>query len=157
MSIEVERERIEAPRTGRPEGARRLLTLALVAGAMVLGACGGGESAEAGTSETAAATSIETPPAAEEPATVADIFPEGEGRQIVLNNCASCHAVACTAIGQRTEGRWGELREAHREHVPTLSEESLVAAFAYLSANFGADRPEPNVPARFLEGGCTPF
>ncbi len=134
------------------------LTLVLLASLLMLGACGGESAPEAATDgASSAAARVESEPATEEPATVADIFPEGNGRQTVLNNCASCHAVACTAIGQRTDGRWGDLREAHREHVPTLSEAELTAAFAYLQANFGADRPEPNVPARFLEGGCTPF
>jgi hypothetical protein len=29
--------------------------------------------------------------------------------------------------------------------------------FEYLAANFNAAKPEPKVPPRFLEGGCTPF
>lgn len=147
-------------RTAGGRGPERVtvLTLVLLAGVLVLGACGGESAPQAGTNDaSSSAAGVAAAPAAEEPATVADIFPEGNGRQTVLNNCASCHAVACTAIGQRSDGRWSDLREAHREHVPTLSEAELTAAFAYLQANFGANRPEPNVPARFLEGGCTPF
>jgi len=134
----------------------------LLMATMVLAACGG-DAADTDAGQTAAAPPMgDAPaavaePAAEEPATIADIFPEGPGKQLVLNNCASCHEVACAAIGQRPAGRWDELREAHREHVPSLSEEELTTTFAYLRDNFGADQPEPNVPARFLQRGCTPF
>ena len=96
-------------------------------------------------------------PAAAQPQTIAEIFPAGEGRDIVLNNCASCHAVACAAIGQRPVPRWEELREAHAEHVPSLSAEQRQTAFAYLAEHFSAEDPEPNVPPQFLERGCTPF
>ena len=64
------------------------------------------------------------------------------GKEVVLANCASCHAVACAAIGQRPVNRWQELAEAHSEHVPSLSDEQREAAFAYLAENFGADDPE---------------
>ena len=160
MSIEEGRGR-SAAGVERRRNVKGLLAVLLLAGAPVLGACGGDTPDTSLDETTSAVTSDVQPvpavPASEEPATIADIFPEGEGREVVLNNCASCHAVACTAIGQRSDGRWQDLREAHREHVPSLSEEDLSRAFAYLSANFGADNPEPNVPSRFLEGGCTPF
>lgn len=130
-------------------------------GCAVLAACGetGGEAVIADDAGDAEA-SVEAPPVAEmaaEPATIADVFPEGPGKEIVLANCASCHAVACAAIGQRPVNRWQELADAHSEHVPSLSDEQREAAFAYLAENFSADDPEPNVPAAFLERGCTPF
>jgi hypothetical protein len=140
----------------------RASAVVLVLAAAILGACGGdapeadvqGGAATAPASDAPAAVAE---PATEEPATIADIFPDGPGKQLVMNNCASCHEVACAAIGQRPAGRWDELREAHREHVPSLTEEDLTTTFAYLRDNFGADQPEPEVPARFLQRGCTPF
>src|ERR1700736_6842601 len=42
---------------------------------------------------------IKIPAAA--PATAADLFPPGPGRDAVLNNCGSCPNLACSAIGQR--------------------------------------------------------
>lgn len=132
-------------------------------GILLLAAGCGGDAAESAGGDPAAvplggdAAASAAAPAAEAPTNVAEIFPEGPGKQLVLNNCASCHQVACAAIGQRPAGRWEELREAHREHAPGLSDEDLTAIFAYLGANFGSDRPEPVVPPEFLEGGCTPF
>lgn len=128
-------------------------------GVLLLAACGGADSDAV--EETGAPVAAEpmspAEPAAEAPATIAELFPEGEGQQIVLNNCASCHAVACAAIGQRPEARWTELGEAHAEHVPSLSEEDRRTAFAYLAQHFSDAQPEPNVPPQFLERGCTPF
>lgn len=97
------------------------------------------------------------PAAPAQPATVADLFPEGPGRDLVLNNCSACHAVACSAIGQRTAARWDSLREDHRDKVSSLGEQDLNTLFAYLKENFNDTRPEPTVPPAFLEGGCTPF
>lgn len=129
----------------------------LLIGGMLFAACGGGSS-EAPKSESAAPA---TPAASTAPAapaveykTVADVFPDGPEKALVMNNCASCHNVACSAIGQRTDDRWNALKEAHRERV---SGADVDAIFKYLQTNFGASKPEPKMPPSFLEGGCTPF
>jgi mono/diheme cytochrome c family protein len=93
-------------------------------------------------------------PAGPEPANVAEIFPAGQGRDVVLNNCGSCHNLACSAIGQRTAARWDSLRESHKDKI---TDADAVAAFAYLQSHFNDANPEPKVPAKFLQGGCTPF
>lgn len=120
-------------------------------------ACGGGApEPAAGSSAPAAAPAAATPPPAPaaEYRTVADVFPEAPEKALVLNNCASCHNVACSVIGQRTSDRWDGLRDAHRDRV---SGADVDAMFAYLKANFGESKPEPKIPPAFLEGGCTPF
>jgi hypothetical protein len=93
-------------------------------------------------------------PAADEPKTVADVFPAGPQKEAVMNSCGSCHNVACAAIGQRSAERWDALREGHKDKV---AGEDLTAIFAYLKTHFDASKPEPKIPPRFLEGGCTPF
>ena len=92
--------------------------------------------------------------AAAAPATIADLFPPGAGREAVLNTCGSCHNLACSTIGQRTAARWDALKESHKEKV---SDADVDATFAYLKANFNDSKPEPKVPPKFLAGGCTPF
>jgi len=72
----------------------------------------------------------------------------------VLSSCGSCHNLACSAVGQRTDARWDALMESHREN---LGGADVAAMFAYLKANFNDRKPEPPVPPAFLEGGCTPF
>jgi hypothetical protein len=82
------------------------------------------------------------------------LFPPGNGRDLVLANCTSCHSVACSVIGQRTPERWAALEEQHRDRISGVD---LKLLFGYLQTNFDSSRPEPKVPAKFLEGGCTPF
>lgn len=148
---------------------RRWQAAVLVGAALVWGACGGGnagggagstasagQAAPASGQAAAPAPAASTAPAAGGPEykTVADLFPAGPQKEVVLNSCSSCHNVACSAMGQRTAERWNALLEAHRERV---SGTDLDAVFAYLKTNFGADKPEPKIPPAFLEGGCTPF
>src|SRR5262245_35633375 len=121
------------------------------------------EAGAPGTSDKQAATTANTakPAAAAAPAatapefkTVADVFPAGPQREPVMNNCGSCHNLACSAIGQRSAERWKALEEGHKDRVTGAD---MHAMFEYLAANFNASKPEPKVPPRFLEGGCTPF
>lgn len=136
----------------------RLCAHALVlAGVIAFSACGGGSNAPASQSappETAAPAATPVTPPAVEYRTVADVFPNAPEKELVLNNCSSCHNVACSAIGARSADRWNALRDAHRERV---SGADVDAIFKYLSANFGEKNPEPKMPPAFLEGGCTPF
>ena len=120
---------------------------------LVTGCDGGGEP-EAVSPEPPPEPSADAAPA---PASLADIFPEGLGRTLVMDSCGSCHAVACSAIGQRTAGRWKALETDHRDRVADMSDADYRALFEYLSANFSDAQPEPKVPPQFLEGGCTPF
>jgi len=97
---------------------------------------------------------VGAPPAGPEVANVTEIFPAGQGRDVVLNSCGSCHNLACSAIGQRTSARWDSLRDSHKDKV---SDADAATAFTYLKSNFNDARPEPKVPPKFLQGGCTPF
>lgn len=129
---------------------------AAIAAVLVLfmAGCDGGGEPEAVTPEPPPEPAAEAAPA---PASLADIFPEGLGRTLVMDSCGSCHAVACSAIGQRTAGRWKALETDHRDRVADMSDADYRALFEYLSANFSDAQPEPTVPPQFLEGGCTPF
>jgi hypothetical protein len=115
----------------------------------------GGETSQEGASEMET-SSASAPAASPQPQTIGDLFPEGDGRALVLNNCSSCHAVACSTIGQRTETRWNSIRLAHIDRLPGLNADEMNTLFGYLSANFSDSMPEPNVPPAFLVMGCTP-
>ena len=136
--------------------------LSLFVGALVLAGCGGetGQEDPAQLQSAAVGAALSTPAGgasdSPRPQTIGDLFPEGEGRSLVLNNCAACHAVACTAIGQRTQARWDAIEAAHGDRVPGLSESEVNTLFSYLSSNFNAALPEPSVPPAFLAVGCTP-
>lgn len=121
---------------------------------LLLAGCGGGGEPETEAPEPAPTATAAPAP---EPTTLADIFPEGLGRNLVINSCGSCHAVACSAIGQRTSARWQALETDHRDRVADMSDADYMALFEYLSENFSDAKPEPKIPPQFLEGGCTPF
>ena len=151
--------RIDTPQARGP--GTSLMAWPLVLSLVILLGCGeasdggGGEAvpSEASSTEVASAASA----ASTQPETVGDLFPEGEGRDLVLNNCSSCHAVACAVIGQRTAARWNGLKEGHSDRMPGLADGELDRMFAYLQGHFNDTQPEPSVPAAFLEAGCTPF
>lgn len=90
-------------------------------------------------------------------ANVAALFPAGPGREQVLNTCGSCHPVACTARGQRTAAQWDRIQESHKEIVAGVNDADRNVLFSYLKANFNDSKPEPVIPAEFLQQGCTPF
>ena len=116
----------------------------------------GGESGQEGASEVQPPAASVEPAASPQPQSIGDLFPEGDGRALVLNNCSACHAVACSTIGQRTESRWNAIRSAHIDRLPGLSAADMETLFGYLAANFNDSMPEPNVPQAFLVQGCTP-
>jgi hypothetical protein len=131
-----------------------LLLFVVASACSEAGAPGTGQPpASTGTASPAPAASA-APAGSPEPQTVADIFPPGPQREAVMNNCGSCHNLACAAIGQRSAERWDALRDSHKDK---LANADLNGMFEYLKANFNASRPEPKIPPRFLEGGCTPF
>ena len=140
---------------------RRLPAWALVAGIMsgsLLAGCGTADSSsDSDPAESAPRASEPTAVEPPEPATAADLFPDGPGRSLVLDNCGTCHAVACAAIGQRTPARWDNLKEGHQDHVPNLGEQDLETIFVYLKEHFNNTKPEPRVPPQFLVEGCAPF
>lgn len=131
----------------------RVLLRAIAAFSLCIVGCG----SEPGSSEQSTPQVSDPPPVEAAAASLADIFPEGLGRSLVLDSCGACHAAACAAIGQRTEARWASLKEDHRDKLSDMNDADYVVLFAYLSENFNDAKPEPVVPPQFLEGGCTPF
>ena len=151
-------------RTGKSQGTNTLQLWALVVviiGGLLLAGCG--ESDPSFDSDRVESVLTESDPAAATamnpamPVTAADLFPEGPGRPLVLDNCGTCHAVACAVIGQRVPARWDNLKEGHRDNVSNLSQQDLETVFGYLKKHFNDSEPEPRVPPHLLEGGCTPF
>jgi hypothetical protein len=90
------------------------------------------------------------------PQTTTDIFPDTGRRGLVLNNCATCHAVACVALGQRNREEWAAVEASHRGVVPGLSLEYSGKIFDYLYEHFNDRHPEPVVRAEWLNGDCEP-
>jgi len=97
---------------------RSMALARLLIGGMLFAACGGSDAPATGTAAPAAAPAAAAPATpAVEYKTVADVFPDAPEKAMVMNNCASCHNVACSVIGARTDDRWNSLRDSHRERV----------------------------------------
>ena len=79
------------------------------------------------------------------------IFPEGKGRDLVLNNCQSCHTFVPIVVLQMERDQWTRSSMDHRERLPTLSNEDFKFLYEYLIANFNPSRPVPVLPKELLE------
>jgi hypothetical protein len=80
-----------------------------------------------------------------------EIFPTGEGRDLVLNNCTSCHTIVPIVVLQMTKDAWERNSRDHRERVPALSDAEFKTLYDYLIANFNPERPVPKLPKALLD------
>jgi cytochrome c5 len=140
---------------------RSLCVAGLILSGSLIVACGKSDAppADAPKAAPAAAPAASGSPAASaaQPANAASLFPAGDGRQLVLDTCGSCHPVACSARGQRTSAQWDRIRESHADKVSALTKAQMDTLYTYLKANFNDTKPEPQIPAELLQQGCTPF
>lgn len=79
-----------------------------------------------------------------------EIFPDGQGRDLVLNNCTSCHTFVPIVVLQMDQEAWAGNRLIHRERVSALSDAEFETVYQYLVANFNPDRPVPKLPKALL-------
>jgi hypothetical protein len=80
-----------------------------------------------------------------------EIFPPGPGRELVLNNCQSCHVWVPIVILQMDQDAWRRNSLEHRERVKGLSDEEFKTLYEYLSTTFTPERPVPKLPPELLE------
>ncbi len=114
-------------------------------------------------------TSCSESPGAEEPAVgdapvqareskpfnIRDVFPEGRGRELVLDNCQSCHVIAPILVLRMDEAAWHRNSIEHRERVEGLGDEDFKVLYEYLAATFTPDRPIPELPPALLDAWTT--
>ncbi|MBI3695867.1 MAG: hypothetical protein HY238_13630 [Acidobacteria bacterium] len=80
-----------------------------------------------------------------------EIFPLGRGRDLVLNNCTTCHTFVPIVVLQMTKEAWERNSRDHRERVTALSDDDFKTLYEYLVANFNPDRPVPMLPKELLD------
>ena len=80
-----------------------------------------------------------------------EIFPPGEGRDLVLNNCQNCHTFVPIVVLQMEEAAWTRNSLDHRERVTQVSDDDFKTLYAYLKANFHPGRPVPTLPKELLD------
>ena len=101
------------------------------------------------------------PPAATETAPADDggpikldmdaIFPPGPGRDLVLNNCQTCHVFTPIVILRMDESQWARNGSEHRDRVELVGDEDFELMYQYLATTFTPDRPVPELPEALLE------
>lgn len=83
------------------------------------------------------------------------IFPAGRGRDLLLNNCTSCHTFVPIVVLQMDKTAWERNSRIHRSRVPALTDEEFEVLYQYLVANFNPDRPVPTLPKSLLDTWTT--
>ena len=80
-----------------------------------------------------------------------EIFPPGEGRDLVLNNCQNCHTFVPIVVLQMEKDAWARNSLDHRERVASLGDEDFRKLYVYLTATCHPGRPVPTLPKELLE------
>ena len=83
------------------------------------------------------------------------IFPPGPGRDLLLNNCQTCHTWVPIVILQMDQNAWRRNGLEHRDRVEALGDEEFKVLYDYLSPTFTPDRPVPTLPPGLLEAWTT--
>jgi cytochrome c5 len=80
-----------------------------------------------------------------------EIFPPGDGRDLVLNNCQNCHTFVPIVVLQMDADAWTRNSIDHRDRVTSLTDEEFKTLYTYLRANFHPGRPVPTLPKALLD------
>jgi hypothetical protein len=80
-----------------------------------------------------------------------EIFPSGQGRDLLLNNCTGCHTFVPIVVLQMTREAWERNSRDHRGRVAALSDADFKTLYDYLIANFNPNRPVPKLPRELLD------
>ena len=80
-----------------------------------------------------------------------EIFPQGPGRDLVLENCQNCHTFVPIVVLQMEKDAWLRNSLDHRERVTGLTDEQFKTVYEYLTTNFGPHRPVPRLPKELLK------
>ena len=126
-----------------PSGA--VLAIAL---ALLIGACGQADSAGRGAASGGGAAQSGGRTYRVD---MDEIFPPGEGRELVLNNCQNCHIWVPIVVLQMNETEWARSSGEHRGRVEALGDDDFKTLYAYLSSTFTPERPVPELPPALLE------
>ena len=91
-------------------------------------------------------------------------LPEGEGKKLVGERCASCHDLKPVVILRQSQDAWKELVVKMRGYGAQLDDKEVDVATAYLTKHFGPessaaaarpDSPEEKTAKRLIDGICS--
>jgi mono/diheme cytochrome c family protein len=131
----------------------RTRCLSLFAGLLVLAGCGG--SAPAAESSGSSTETVTVGADGQMRVDLDAIFPAGQGRDLLLNNCQSCHTWVPVVVLQMNEEEWNRWAVEHRGRVGALTDDEFSTLHAYLIRNFNPSTPVPELPPAMLEAWTT--
>ena len=67
-------------------------------------------------------------------------------RNVLLNNCTSCHTFVPIVKAQKSDDAWTSLLDGHRERVLHMSEKDFEILGEFLRAHFNETEPVPQLP-----------
>ena len=80
-----------------------------------------------------------------------EIFPPGRGRDLLLDNCTSCHTFVPIVVLQMSKEAWERNSRDHRGRVAALSDADFKTLYQYLIVNFNPARPVPKLPQELMD------
>ena len=89
-----------------------------------------------------------TPPTG---ARVASFFPEGPGRDLVLEWCGTCHNLTKVLLTRKDPAGWADYMKNRRPDIAFLGDDEVKTMLDYLDANFTPDKPIPQLPPELLK------
>jgi cytochrome c biogenesis protein CcmG/thiol:disulfide interchange protein DsbE len=72
---------------------------------------------------------------------VDEIFPPGEGRDLVVETCLTCHDLLTFGLARKTRDGWIHSLAKHGSHFSALSNAQIETMYEYLSAHLNPDTP----------------
>ncbi len=79
-------------------------------------------------------------------AQVAGYYPEGPGRDLVLEWCGTCHSLTTILTTRKDPAGWANYMKNRRADIAFLGDEEVKTITDYLVANFTPDKPIPQLP-----------
>ena len=90
-------------------------------------------------------------------------LPEGEGKKLVAERCASCHSLEPVVSLKQSQGAWKELVVKMVGYGAQLDNKEVDVATEYLTKHFGPESPaaakpespEEKIAERYIKGICS--
>ena len=129
----------------------KAVLIPLIVIGLLVAACGRKATPQPTAQPTPTATPAQVPIPGPDPtpppgARVASYFPEGAGRDLVLEWCGTCHNLALILTTRKPADGWATYMQNRRADIAFLGDAEVKTVLDYLIANFTPDKPIPQLP-----------
>ena len=128
----------------------KAVLIPLIVIGLLVGACGPKAIPQPTVTPTPTATGVPLPgpdPTPPPGARIASYFPEGAGRDLILEWCGTCHNLALILTTRKDPAGWATYMKNRRADIAFLGDDEVKTIQDYLVANFTPDKPIPQIPA----------